>query len=79
MADEAKVPTITLKLTDAEKFNIELDIELERLALMRVMLLEGLRVVEGLLQDQDAIAFQGKMNRLQQVTAAMRKGQKITM
>jgi hypothetical protein len=44
---------------------------------MRVMLLEALRVVDGLLQD--AMAFQGKMNRLQQVTAAMRKGPKITM
>jgi hypothetical protein len=79
MPVEVKVPTIILKLTDAEKFNVECDIELERLALMRVMLLEAIRVVDGLLADQDAIAFQGKMSKLERVAAAMRKGPKVTM
>lgn len=73
MADEPKVPTIILKLTDPDTFNVECDIELGRLALMRVMLLEALRTVEGLLQDQDALAFQQKMNAASRAAGAMRK------
>ena len=71
--EEKKVHTIILKLTDAEMFNVECDIELQHLALMRVMLLEGLRVVEGLLQDQDAIMFQQKMANAARLRAAMQK------
>lgn len=73
MADEPKIPTIILKLTDPEVFNVELDIELGRLPLMRVMLLEALRTVEGLLQDQDALAFQQKMSAAGRAAGAMRK------
>jgi hypothetical protein len=75
MADnEAKpVPTIILKLTDAETFNVECDIELGRLPLMRVMLLEALRTVDSLLQDQDAINFSEKMKMSARAQAAMRK------
>jgi hypothetical protein len=74
MSDPEKpVPTITLKLTDPEVFNIELDIELGRLPLMRCMLLEALRTVEGLLQDQDALAFQQKMGNAARAAGAMRK------
>ncbi len=73
MSDQPKVPTIILKLTDPEKFNIECEIELDKLCLMRVMLLEALRTVEGLLQDQDAIEFQRKMNATAQAVRAMKK------
>jgi len=51
VAEDAKdVPTIVLKLTKPEVFNVELEIDLARLALMRVMLLEGVRTVDKLLQ-----------------------------
>jgi hypothetical protein len=73
-AEEKKVFTIVLKLTDPETFNVECDIELGRLQLMRVMLLEALRTVEKLLQDQDAIQFADRMSRAQMAAAAMRKG-----
>lgn len=73
MSDEPKVPTIILKLTDPEVFNIELDIELGRLPLMRVMLLEALRTVEALLQDQDALAFQKKMEQAARTQNLVRK------
>lgn len=69
-----EVPTITLKLLDKDKFNVECDVELDKLCLMRVMLLEALRVVDGLIGDEEALKFAGKMNRLQQAYAAMRKG-----
>ncbi len=71
--DEKKVPTIILKLTDPEVFNVECDIEMGRLSLMRAMLTEALRVVDGLLQDQDAISFQEKVQRIARVQGAMKK------
>lgn len=74
-----EVPTIILKLLDTETFNVECDIDLGKLCLMRVMLLEALRVVDGLIQDEEALKFAGKMNRLQQAHAAMRKGPQIKM
>lgn len=73
MTDEPKVPTIILKLTDPDTFNVECDIELGRLALMRVMLLEALRTVEGLLEDQDALAFQQKMSAAARAGNAMKR------
>lgn len=75
--EQPQVPTIILKLTDPLKFNVECDIELDRLCLMRAMLVEALRVVEGLIEDEEAIKFAGKMNRLQQAQAAMKNMPKL--
>ena len=74
VAEDAKdVPTIVLKLTKPEVFNVELEIDLARLALMRVMLLEGVRTVDKLLQYQDALEFQVKMQNAAPADRAMRR------
>jgi len=74
MPDEPKpVPTITLKLTDTAIFNVECEVDIERLSLMRVMLLEALRTVDGLLNDQHMVEFQRQMSMRMHAVRAMQK------
>lgn len=79
MADEKVVPTITLKLTDSETFNLECDIEMDKLHLMRAMLTEGLATVNTLIQDQDAVQFAAKMSSAAAAQRAMQKNPRIKM
>jgi hypothetical protein len=63
MTDEKAVPTIVLKLTDAERFNVEMDLEVDKLHLMRAMLTEALATVTGMIQDEEAQVFAMKMSQ----------------
>ena len=80
MSDEEKpVPTIILKLTDPDTFNVECDIDIGRLHLMRAMLSEALRTVETMIADQDAVTFASKMSAAQAAHRAMSKKPLIQM
>jgi hypothetical protein len=68
------VPTITLKLTDPVTFNLECDIEMDKLHLMRAMLTEALATVNTLIQDQEAAMFAAKMSSALAAFRAMQKG-----
>jgi hypothetical protein len=63
MSDEKAVPTIILKLTDPDVFNVECDIDESRLHLVRAMLTEALARVTAMIQDQEAAMFAAKMNQ----------------
>jgi hypothetical protein len=75
MSDEKAVPTIILKLTDPERFNVEMDIEVEKLHLMRAMLTEALATVTGMIQDEEAAQFAVKMNQ----AAAQQRAAQLSM
>jgi len=71
--DEKKVPTIILKVTDAEKFNIEIEFETPSLQCARAMLTEALHTIQSMIEDANAVEFQSKMNRAAQSYRAMQK------
>jgi hypothetical protein len=71
--DEKHVPTIILKLTDPLTFNLECDIEMDKLHLMRAMLTEALETVKTLIQDGEAVSFASKMSAAQAASRAMQK------
>lgn len=74
MADEEKqVPTIILKLNDAEIFNIEVDIQTPSLYVARAMLGEALHTVQSLIEDANAAAFGERMQRIKRVQESMQK------
>jgi hypothetical protein len=77
--NDKPVPTIILKLTDPDLMNVECDLDIQRLPLMRVILLEALRTVEGLLNDQHMVEFQRQMNQRIQAVRAMQKNPEIKM
>ena len=72
--EEKHVPTIILKLVDPMTFNLECDLEMDKLHLMRAMLTEALATVVTLIQDQEAVQFAGKMSAAQAAQRAMQKG-----
>lgn len=61
--DEKPVPTIILKLTDPDRFNVEIDMAVETLHLNRAMLAEALATVTGMIQDEEAQVFAMKMSQ----------------
>jgi transposase len=73
MSEEPHVPTIILKLTDPLTFNLECDIEMDKLHLMRAMLTEALETVRTLIQDAEAVQFAAKMSAAQAAQRAMQK------
>lgn len=75
MADneEKQVPTIILKLTDPEKFNIEINFETPSLQCARAMLTEAVHTIQSMIEDANAVEFQYKMNRSAQAYRAMQK------
>jgi hypothetical protein len=75
--EEPKVPTITLRMTDPEKFAVEINFETPTPQYARAMLNEALYTIESLIEDQNAVAFQSKMTRAQQAFQAMRKSPNV--
>jgi hypothetical protein len=74
MPDEKVVPTITLRMTDPETFNIEISFETPNKEYARMMLLSAVGVIEKLQRDDEALEFGVKMPRGAMAQAAMQKG-----
>ena len=75
MPDEPKkVPTITISLVDIEKFQVTVDYFAPSVMLVRAMLNEAVKSIDRHIADQEAMEFGVRMEKMQQVAAAMRKG-----
>lgn len=72
--EEKKVPSITIKLIDFEKFTVEVDWYAPSTSLVRAMLSEAVKSVDRHIADQEAMEFGARMARAQAAAAAMRKG-----
>jgi hypothetical protein len=74
MPDEKAVPTITLRMTDPDTFNIEISFETPNKEYARMMLLSAIGVIEKLQRDDEALEFGVKMQRGAMAHNAMQKG-----
>jgi hypothetical protein len=75
MSEDAKpVPTITLRMTDPDTFNIEISFETPNKEYARMMLLSAVGVIEKLQRDDEALQFGSQMARAAAAHNAMQKG-----
>lgn len=72
--EEKKVPSITIKLIDFEKFTVEVHWFAPSPTLVRAMFSEAVKSVDRHIADQEAMEFGARMARAQAAAAAMRKG-----
>lgn len=70
---QARMPQVTLRLTNPITFNVEVDYECPSLYIARAMLQEGLHAIARQINDMEAIEFQKRMEGAQQAWAAMQK------
>ena len=71
--DEKKVPTIILKVTNFEKFNVEINFETPHLEFARLMLDTAIKTIERMQRDQEALSFGEKMRQAAQARNAISK------
>jgi hypothetical protein len=77
--NDKPVPTIILKLTDPDRFNVEMDIPGEKLHMVRAMLTEALSTVNTMILDQEAVQFAAKTSAAQAAQRAFQKKPLIKM
>jgi hypothetical protein len=74
MSDENKVPTVTIKVVDVEKWGIELSVECPSPDYALNMLDTARRYIVKTMQDAEAAQFGTKMEQAAQAHRAMVRG-----
>ena len=73
MEPEKHVPTITIKLLDAERFTVEVALDCPSIELVRAMLNEATEAIRKMIADKEAVEFGATMSAAQSAHQAMQK------
>lgn len=77
MADEKEPPTIIMRVTDRENFEVEVDYRVPNPEYALLMLETSKRALERQIRAMEAKAFRDAMATQSAVAAAMQKGPRI--